>query len=128
MAAMKEENCNILVIDDAPDNQILLTTLLEARGYNVHCTSNGEEALTLLRQSEVLPDLILLDIHMPVMDGYEFHIQQQGDPRLKSIPVVVMTGDDDESEIQELICPLSVLHKPFEINTFIHELSHNFIN
>jgi CheY-like chemotaxis protein len=114
----------ILVIDDAQDIQFLLATLLDANGYQVDCTSNGQEALSLLRISSVLPDLILLDAQMPIMDGYEFRMQQRRDARLKEIPVVVMTADDDLTVRQEMLEPLVVLHKPLQIRSLIANVSH----
>jgi two-component system response regulator VicR len=67
----------ILIVDDSKDNQDLLKLVLVSKGYSVHCASNGQEALVMLFELSILPDLILLDAKMPVMDGYEFRVQQK---------------------------------------------------
>ena len=114
----------ILVIDDSQDGQILLKTLGEAKGYQVQCASNGQAALLMLRELSDLPDLILLDAQMPTMDGYQFRIEQKKDSRLKNIPVIIMTGDDDIKMNEKMIQPQGILTKPLHLNTLIDSLSH----
>lgn len=108
----------ILVIDDSRDNQQLLETLILARGDQVYCTSNGQEALCLLKELSVLPDLILLDAQMPIMDGYQFRNEQRNTPRLRDIPVVVMTADDNLELNRDMLYPAGVLRKPFSLKKF----------
>ena len=60
----------LLVVEDSLDLQYLTKELFESEGYNVHCASNGQEALNFLRTAMIKPDLILLDLMMPIMDGY----------------------------------------------------------
>ncbi len=120
---MPESKKKILIIDDAIDNQLLLTMILEAGGYQVESTSNGEEALSLLRKSSDLPDLILLDAQMPIMDGYQFRIQQRLDARLRELPVVVMTGDDDLTINKKMLDPLAIMQKPLKISALTANLS-----
>jgi CheY-like chemotaxis protein len=83
---------SILIVDDHLSLQLLLTTFLEDVGYEAVTASNGAEALAYLRQSTDLPGLILLDVAMPTMTGWEFLRHQQCDARLASIPVVLMTA------------------------------------
>lgn len=85
---------NILVIDDSLDSQLLLSTLLEAKGHSVFCYSNGREALAWLQSLTILPDVILVDLRMPVMNGFEFLDLQRRISNLKDIPTVVMSGDE----------------------------------
>lgn len=85
---------NILVIDDSLDSQLLLSTLLESKGHSVFCYSNGRDALEWLQKLRALPDVILVDLRMPVMDGFEFLDLQRKMPQLKDIPTVVMSGDE----------------------------------
>jgi two-component system response regulator MprA len=82
----------IMVVDDDADVRDAVTDLLERHGYAVMPASNGQEALSELKSSEVRPSLILLDVMMPVMDGHAFCEEQQQDPELKDIPVVVFTA------------------------------------
>ena len=82
----------ILLIEDDSDVRAATTHLLEANGYSVVAASNGREALRRLRDG-VRPALILLDLGMPVMDGATFRVEQVRDAALRSIPVVVLSGD-----------------------------------
>jgi CheY-like chemotaxis protein len=113
----------ILIVDDSLDNQTLLDLIFTSKGYGVHCASNGAEALLLLKELTILPDLILLDARMPVMDGYEFRVEQKKTDRLKDIPVVVMTGDTDIKMTHDMLNPLGVLIKPLQIQSVINSIS-----
>lgn len=93
MGSKAGSNKRIFVIEDAIEIRVLLKRLLESEGYVVEGASNGQEALEILRSQRELPAVILLDLMMPVMDGYEFREVQKRDERLSSIPVVVMTAD-----------------------------------
>lgn len=86
---------HILIVEDAPELQILLTQLFESEGYIAVQAFNGQQALDILRVMPKLPSFILLDIMMPVMDGFSFRKEQMKDPRLASIPVIVMTADSE---------------------------------
>jgi CheY-like chemotaxis protein len=79
--------------------------------------------LLLLKELSFLPDLILLDARMPVMDGYQFRIEQQKIDRLKDIPVVVMTGDSDQHMAKDMLNPLGILIKPLQIQTVINRIT-----
>lgn len=112
------------MIDDSADNQDLLKTLLVAKGYEVNCSSNGRDALSLLKELSQLPDLILLDAQMPVMDGYQFRIEQNKIERLKDIPVIVMSGDNHNGLYEEMNHPQGILLKPLNIRSLIENVSH----
>ena len=86
----------ILVVDDATANLQLLTNLLTAQGYTVYPASDGELALEFVRST--LPDLILLDIRMPGMDGYEVCRRLKADERTRSIPIIFISILEDEGE------------------------------
>ena len=85
--------CRILVVDDDDDLRESMVDALVDTGHTVSSANNGAEALRLLGGGDVLPDLILLDLMMPVMDGVEFRARQRSDDRLRSIPVVVLSAD-----------------------------------
>lgn len=116
---------HVLIIDDSLEIQILLRVLLEAKGYQIDCTSNGEEALRLLQHSDDLPDLILLDLQMPIMDGESFLKRQHDNFRLKNIPVVIMSGDDDVRDKGRCIYATDVLPKPFDILSIVNAVERN---
>ena len=81
----------ILVVDDDEDFRDAIVELLAAAGYEVGWASNGEDALNEIRKGG-RPDLILLDMHMPVMTGAEFLDTRARDKQLQRVPVVVMSG------------------------------------
>jgi len=87
----------ILVVDDDTKCREALSELLAREGYEVACAENGHEALDYLSRS--LPSLIILDLMMPVMSGWEFRKQQLSDPRLNSLPLVITTASALAHEI-----------------------------
>jgi CheY-like chemotaxis protein len=99
----------ILVVDDDDDLRDTLQGILEAEGYDVVAAANGRDALDYLR-SNPLPCLVLLDLMMPVMDGWEFLLKKEADPYLASLPVVVITAAG-EANVRAL-APRPVLPKP----------------
>ncbi|WP_392533572.1 response regulator [Nostoc sp. C117] len=84
---------NILVVDDTPDNLRLLSAMLTAQGFEVRKALNGKMALTACQM--VLPDVILLDINMPGMDGYQVCQQLKADDKTCEIPVIFISALDD---------------------------------
>jgi two-component system, cell cycle response regulator DivK len=90
----------ILVVEDAEDNCRILRDLLGAAGYDMVEAHDGAEGVA--KAAEHKPDLILMDIQMPVMDGYEATRRIKADPALKSIPVIAVTsyalsGDEEKA-------------------------------
>ena len=81
----------ILVVDDDPDIRDSLREVLEDEGYSVACVGNGREALEYLHRSP-RPCLILLDLMMPIMDGWQFRREQKADADIAGIPLVVITA------------------------------------
>ncbi len=91
------EPARILVVDDVPDNVEILQLRLESQGYKVVTAGDGEEALEKTR--ELLPDLVLLDIMMPKMDGIETVKQIKADFSLPFIPVILVTARADAKDV-----------------------------
>ena len=87
----------ILVVDDVPDNVDILQMRLEAQGYEVMTAADGLEALEKVR--EMLPDLVLLDVMMPKLDGIETVKRLKADPSLPFIPVILVTAKADASDV-----------------------------
>ena len=87
----------MLIVEDDPDTRGAIDALLREEGLAVETAANGNEALAYL-QSAGKPLLILLDLNMPGMSGWEFRRRQKADPDLSDIPVVVMTGYDEYGE------------------------------
>ena len=82
----------LLLVEDDPSIRATLAEMLEDEGYAVSTATNGREALELLRRNAP-PDLILLDLMMPIMDGWEFRVEQRADPVLAGIPLLAMSAD-----------------------------------
>jgi len=101
----------LLVDDDIPSTEAL-KELLEGAGFGVVCAGNGREALAHLRGGGDSFCVILLDVMMPVMNGYEFREAQLKDPKLASIPVVVVTADGRAKEKAKQIGTDRYLQKP----------------
>ena len=114
---------SVLVVDDSVDMRDLLTLLLESNGYSVKCRSNGVEALEWLDSEAPLPSVILLDLRMPVLDGMGFLESQKKSTRLSSIPVIMMTADDDLSEVKSKFDIHQVLTKPLNMKSVLTALS-----
>jgi len=83
----------LLVVDDNLDNALLLQTLLEEEGYCVEVADSGQAALEQMRIAP--PDLVLLDVMMPGMDGFKVVRKIRGDRRLRATPVVLITAYDE---------------------------------
>ena len=96
---MVEEHGHILVVDDNRTNRIKLTRSLERQGHAVDTAEDGEHALQMLKSRSF--DVVLLDIIMPVMDGFEVLERIKGDPDLRDIPVIVISAlDETESAVR----------------------------
>ncbi len=93
---MPEERKTILVVDDAPENIRVLTTVLGG-GYAVKAATSGEKALALCG-ADPLPDLVLLDLVMPGLSGYEVCRRLKAETRTAAIPILFVTGQEQEAE------------------------------
>jgi CheY-like chemotaxis protein len=111
----------ILLVDDDHDVAEALSTVLADEGYDVATASNGHEALMYLK-SHIAPRLILLDVMMPVMDGYEFRIEQQRDPAIADIPVVVLTAGSMGERVAELGVTTH-MRKPVDLDRLLNEVA-----
>jgi signal transduction histidine kinase len=106
----------LLVVEDDADIREALDGLLSMEGFHVSGCSNGREALDWLRASPK-PDLILLDLMMPVMDGWQFRVAQKDDPELASIPVLALSADSTAKAAA--IDAEAYLKKPVDYDTLI---------
>ncbi len=110
----------VLIVDDDDDIRETITIVLEDEGYSVASAANGEEALAYLRAGTTsLPQLILLDLMMPVMDGIEFRAEQQKDPRLAAIPVVVITASGNATARAKTMRANAMIQKPIALDTLL---------
>jgi CheY-like chemotaxis protein len=111
-----------MLIDDDQDISDILLDVLTGAGYSVVTAGNGVEALASLKS--VTPSLILLDLNMPVMDGFEFRRLQRLDPAVAQVPTVVMSA---LHQMRERIADLAVdddLEKPFTCERLLQVVEH----
>ena len=101
----------ILLVEDDPDIRVSLQSILGEEGFEVVACTNGQDALARLGVIPA-PDLIILDLMMPVMDGWQFRIQQKNDPLLAQIPVIAISAD--ASSKAAAIDAAAYLNKPFD--------------
>jgi len=94
----EETNKKILVVDDEPDVLALLTLMLKSQGYNVIAAVDGQEALEKARKET--PDLILLDVMLPKMDGYKVARMLKFDENFSHIPIILLTAKIQEKDRQ----------------------------
>jgi two-component system, cell cycle response regulator DivK len=103
----------ILVVEDQEDNRQILRDLLGNAGYDLVEAENGEEALAALAKQR--PDLILMDIQLPIMDGYEATRRIRADPEMKGIPIIAVTSyalAGDEAKALAIGCT-AYITKPY---------------
>jgi len=101
-----------MIVDDDTSNRELLGVLLRARDYEIIECENGAHALERLRAGGPRPDVIVLDLMMPVMDGWRFRVEQRKDPALASIPVLALSADGTAKAVA--IDAHAYLHKPVD--------------
>jgi len=113
----------ILIIEDNPINLKLVKVLLTTEGYEIHTASNAEEALNLL--TTVKPQLILMDIQLPRMDGLELTRQLKADPRYRDIRIVAITAyamKNDEEKALAAGCD-GYIAKPIDVTKFAETIA-----
>jgi CheY-like chemotaxis protein len=103
----------VLVVDDDQDICLILREVLEAEGCTVIVAHNGQEALRVLEQRR--PDVIVLDLMMPVMNGWELAVQLQQESRWRDIPVVVVSADTLTARRKLAAHVVATIPKPFDI-------------
>lgn len=117
----------VLIIEDSNDIQEILRQILELEGYSVLSALNGQEALDILQSSPQLPNMILLDLMMPIMDGFEFRKLQKMNPRFAGIPVVVITADGDIQAKKMRVGANDYLKKPVDIERLLDVVKQNCV-
>ncbi len=106
------QGATVLVVDDDIDTVETMREILEEEGHEVLCATNGREALALTQLRR--PDLVLLDLNMPEMDGRAFLSAVRDDPELADVRVVVLSGAPDVREI-----PAESITKPLRLDTLL---------
>lgn len=119
----------ILIIEDNVSILNILKMALEESSYEVVTAENGYDALELLADMKQLPSLILLDLVMPMMNGFEFRKAQLADNRLNKIPVILLTANNNYQDHKEKLQAYEFLNKPVDIKDLLYIMeSFFFIN
>lgn len=121
-----ENRFTVLVIDDMAPNRMLLGKFLKAAGYAVIEATHGGEALELLQEHRIVPDLVVTDVEMPVMDGISLVEQiRYLDSAVASVPIITASGNADEDMRTEAMAAGSdvFLTKPFDFRALAKEMS-----
>lgn len=108
----------ILLVEDDRDIREAIGDVLQIEGYAVDAVADGQEALDFLR-SKPAPDVILLDLMMPIKDGFQFRIEQTADPKIADIPVVIMSADHKVEQKSAQLNVSRFLRKPIEIDALL---------
>jgi len=108
----------ILIVEDDRDSREMLCTWLQQHGYRTLAAGDGREALRQLDETSEL-SLILLDLMMPGMSGWEFRALQRGHRRFRKVPVVVMTAHPNPAGESEWLDPEDVLLKPLDLQAVL---------
>jgi len=114
---MSETKSTILYVEDNPDNRLLVRRILHASGYGLIEAANAAEALQILEQQ--IPDLILMDINMPDIDGYTLTAQLKAMPKLSDVPIIAMTAyalKGDRERSFEAGCD-GYIQKPIDVDS-----------
>ena len=109
----------VMIVEDDPDVRQSILEVLGDHAYEALHAANGKEAIDRLRGSQARPCVILLDIMMPVMDGFQFRALQQQDADLGTIPVVVLSAHANAHEAARKMNAAAALKKPVQLETLI---------
>nr|WP_199311893.1 response regulator [Phormidium tenue] len=111
-----------MVVDDIEDNLFLLRTVLETEGYEVETAGNGGSALAKVEHAP--PDLILMDVMMPDMNGYEVTKKIRQNPALPQMPILIVTAYDTLQTSQGLALePSNFIRKPIEFDQLLNKVA-----
>jgi len=109
----------IIIVDDDPMVRMLVSEYLQALGYSAQVFTRGKECLDHLANSAALPNLLILDLQMPEMNGLEVLAQIRGDEKLKNLAVLMLSANVDQCESQTTVRADCYLGKPFQMQEFL---------
>jgi DNA-binding response OmpR family regulator len=109
--------CPVLIVEDDHDLREMMAQLLTLEGFDADTVANGREALEYLHGRRI-PHVILLDLMMPVMDGWEFHRRMTADPALAPVPIIVLSALDQVRATN--IRAAAFLKKPLDFDRLLH--------
>ena len=119
MDASSTDCRGVLLVDDDRDIRETVSGILEDEGYPVLQASDGDDALAVLREATPKPCVILLDLMMPKMDGWEFRAEQMKDRTLAQIPIVLLTANGAPRQRAAALQAAGALSKPFKLDELL---------
>jgi len=122
MSESETSSFTVLVVEDDADTRDSLAEVLQEDGFVVLTASNGREAFEILHNASTKPSVILLDMMMPVMDGWEFRKAQRDDPELASIPVAVFSAQPNIEAAARVLEAAACFRKPLSLDDLIDTL------
>ena len=125
---MRGNKRKILIVDDSELNRALLADMLSDR-FDILEAENGMEAMTILHEHELEISLMLLDIVMPVMDGFDVLAMMNQKGLIKSIPVIMISAETGGSYIDRAydLGAIDYISRPFDVSTVIHRVTSNLM-
>ena len=119
-----KQSKRVLVVDDVTDNIFLLQFILESQGYQVDTAQSGKAALAQIETANPKPDLIILDLMMPEMNGFEVIDRLRNQKKLPHIPTILMTANTSVSCQQAKGAGADeVIYKPLELKQFVAKIA-----
>jgi DNA-binding response OmpR family regulator len=118
---MSKQKANVLVIEDDDYSRDALARLLAAEGYEAQSAGDGESGLE--KAHEMRPDIIVLDLNLPGIDGHQVIKMIRGDGPLSSVPILIVTGDDQQAKAAKEMGADGYLTKPVEFDELIREIT-----
>lgn len=112
----------VLVVDDDPDLLAICSLILEHEGYDIGIARNGVEAYEAMSNDG--PDVVLMDVMMPVMDGITVCKMMKRNPRTKNLPVIIMSASESLREQAKSASADAVIAKPFDIDYLVSTVNH----
>ena len=117
-----EQNATILYVEDNPDNRLLVRRILQAEGYRVLEAKNATHAIEVVQNEQ--PDLVLMDINMPDIDGYTLTTQFKSMPNFQSVPIIALTANvmrGDREKTLEAGCD-GYIQKPIDVDELPNQI------
>lgn len=109
---------DVLLVEDNEELRALLADILDLQGFTTVEVANGLEAVAYLSDHEA-PCVIVLDLRMPLMDGWEFRSWQQQHPALRQIPVIILSADGNGERTCAILKPEAYIEKPIDLDTLL---------
>jgi CheY-like chemotaxis protein len=120
-----ESEPTVLIVDDDAQIREALSILLDDEGIRCVTASNGAEAIRLLCENKLRPDMIVLDLMMPIMNGWEFRVAQLANPGIATIPTVILTAATDTSSRAAELGIIQILRKPLDLDQLFQVIENN---